>query len=209
MEQSGPTSITSKKLLVVEGLDEKNFFEKLLPLMGISDFQVENVGGKGNFRTQFPALLLRPGFYAPDQTPLVTHMAIIRDKDEDNAFESIKGIVSNAGLNPPQQNAQFSTGSPRVGIFIMPGSEVEGTMIEDLCLKSVDSLPAMTCVESFANCISKLPKPPKNMSKAKVQSFLAAQPEIFNSLGLGAQNNYWDFDSSAFNELKAFLSHLK
>jgi hypothetical protein len=209
MEKAGPTSITSKKLLAVEGLDEKNFFEKFLMFMDIHDVQIEDVGGKIKFVTKFPALLNTPGFYNPDQTPRVTHVAIIRDKDEDNAFESVKNIVSRAGPKPPQGNAQFSDGTPLVGIFIMPGPKVKGNMLEDLCLKSVQSHPATGCVDSFADCISKLPKPPKNMSKAKVQSFLAAQPEIVTSLGLGAQNDYWDFTSSAFEELKAFLNHLK
>jgi hypothetical protein len=209
VEKTGPTIITSQKLLAVEGFDEKNFFEKLLTLMSINDFQIESVGGKGNFKTQFPALLLMPGFYAPDQTPLVTHIAIIRDKDQDNAFESIKNIVSGAGLDPPRENARFSNGIPRVGIYIMPGPKIKGKMLEDLCLQSVQSHPAMSCVNQFTDCISKLSSPPTNMSKAKVQAFLAAQPEIVPSLGIGAQKNYWDFKSSAFDELKTFLNHLK
>ena len=210
MEKTGPTNITAKKLFAVEGLDEKNFFEKLLPLMGINDFQVEDVGGKTKFATKFPALIKTQGFDNPDQTPKVTHLAIIRDKEGDNAFDSVKNIVSKSGLKPPEEHARFSDGTPRVGIFIMPGSEMKkGTMLEDLCLKSVESNPAMSCVNQFVDCISKLPSPPTNMSKTKVQTFLAAQPEIVASLGIGAQKNYWDFDSSAFDELKTFLNYLK
>lgn len=209
MEKAEPTKITSKKLLAVEGLDEKNFFEKLLPFMGITDVQIEDVGGKIKFVTKFPALLLIRGFYNPDGTPWVTHVAIIRDEDEDNAFESVKNIVSESGLTPPQEDGQFSNGTPQVGIFIMPGPKIKGKMLEDLCLESVQSHPAIGCVNSFAGCISKLPAPPKNMSKAMVQSFLAAQPDIVTSLGLGAQKDYWDFTSPVFGELKAFLNHLK
>jgi hypothetical protein len=196
-------------VLAVEGLDEKSFFQKLLTFMDIHNVQIEDVGGKIKFITKFPALLKTPGFYAADQKPLVTHVAIIRDKDEDNAFESVKNIVSKAGLEPPQANAQFSNGNPRVGIFIMPGDKMKGTMLEDLCLKSVESHPAMACVDPFVACSSKLPSPPTNMSKAKVQAFLAAQPEIVNSLGLGAEKDYWCMSSPALEELKAFLSHLK
>lgn len=209
MEKVGLTSITSKKLLAVEGSDEKNVFEKLLPFMDITDFQIEVVGGKIQLVTKFPALVRTTGFYNPDDTPWVTHVAIIRDKDEDNAFESVKNIVSKAGLTPPHENTQFSNGTPRVGIFIMPGPKINGKMLEDLCLESVQSHPAIKCVDSFADCISKLSKPPNNMAKAKVQSFLAAQPDIVTSLGLGALNSYWDFTSPAFDELKAFLNHLK
>jgi len=209
VERTGPTKITSKKLIAVEGLDEKNFFGKLLPMIGISDFQIIDVGGKDKFKDKFPALLLSPGFYAPDRTSMVTHVAIIRDNDEDEAFKSVKSIVLKTGLKPPEEHSRFANGTPQVGIYIMPGPKIKGKMLEDLCLQSVQTQPAMRCVDSFADCISKLPEQPKNMSKAKVQSFLAAQPEIVNSLGLGAQNSYWDFGSTVFDELKEFLNHLK
>jgi len=47
------------------------------------------------------------------------------------------------------------------------------------------------------------------MSKTKVQVFLASQPEIVNSIGLGASKNYWDFTSPVLDELKTFLINLK
>lgn len=209
MKESDLACITSKILLAVEGRDEKNFFEKLLPSIGINDFQIEDIGGKDQFKDKFPVLLLRPGFYAADKTSMVTHVAIIRDKDEDEAFVSIKKIVEQSGLIPPDENGKFSNSTPKVGIFIMPGSKIKGTMIEDLCLKSVQPHPAMGCVKAFSECIAKLTKPPKNMSKAKVQAYLAAQPDIAESLGVGAKKGYWDFESSTFDELKTFLSHLK
>ena len=209
MPHSGPNPITCKKILAVEGIDEKNFFDKLLKYWGISDFQIEDVGGKDKFPKRFPALLKTPGFFAPDETPLVTHLAIIRDKNGDEAFTSISNIVANAGLKPPTKQSTFTDGYPKVGIFIMPGETVEGTMLEDLCLKTVENYPAMKCVNEFVSCASTLEAIPKNISKAKAQIFLAAQPEIANSVGVGAQKGYWDFGSPALEELKQFLSHLK
>lgn len=207
MPNSAPTRITSKKVLAVEGLDEKNFFDKLLRYLGISDFQIEDVGGKEKFPRRFPALLKTPGFFTADESPFVTHLAIVRDKDEDEAFKSIARIVAGAGLEPPTNQSTFSGASPKVGIFIMPGKTVKGTMLEDLCLKTVEDHPAMKCVNEFASCVSALEAKPKNMAKAQI--FLAAQPEIVNSVGLGAQKDYWDFDSPALNELKQFLGNLR
>lgn len=209
MLNSAPNSITYKKILAVEGKDEKNFFDKLLGYLGISDIQIEDVGGKEKFPKRFPALLKTPGFFAPDETPLVTHLAIVRDKDEDEALKSVTKIVTDAGLTPPTKNTEFSDAVPKVGIFIMPGNKVEGTMLEDLCLKSVETHPAMKCVNEFVTCVSALKSTPRNMSKAKAQTFLAAQPDIVNSVGLGAQKNYWDFESSVLDELKDFLQNLK
>jgi hypothetical protein len=206
---SGPNRITSTKILAVEGIDEKYFFDKLLKYLGISDSQIEDVGGKDKFPKRLPALLKTPGFFAPDETPLVTHLAIVRDRNKDEALKSIIRIVTGVGLTPPTKNAEFSNALPRVGIFIMPGNKVEGTMLEDLCLKSVENHPAMKCVNKFASCVSALEPKPKNIPKVKAQTFLAAQPEIVNSVGLGAQKNYWDFESPALDELKQFLSNLK
>ena len=206
---SAPRRISSKKVLAVEGKDEKYFFDKLLKYLSINDIQIEDIGGKGEFPKQLPALLKTPGFFDVDGSPLVTHFAIIRDKDQDEAFISIKNIVSKEGLIPPSDQSVFSDGNPKIGIFVMPGQTVEGTMLEDLCLKTVENHSAMKCVDEFTSCILDLENKPKNISKAKAQAFLAAQSEIVNSIGLGAQKNYWNFDSPALNELKQFLSLLK
>jgi len=206
--------IKSKKIIAVEGKDEINFFEALLRHMDITDFETHEVGGKDKFPKKLPALLKTSGFFLADGSSFVTHLAIIRDKDEDKAFKSIATIVRNTGLTPPTKHSEFSNGKPKVGIFIMPGETIDGTMLEDLCLKTVENHKAMTCVNEYASCISALEPIPKNIPKAKVQVFkaqvfLAAQPEIVDSVGLGAQKKYWDFESSALDELEKFLIKLK
>ena len=206
--------INSKKVIAVEGKDERNFFDALLRHMNITDFDIRDLGGKDQFPKKLPALLKARGFYLADGSSFVTHLAIIRDKDEDEAFKSIATIVTKAGIKPPTKHSEFSNGNPKVGIFIMPGKTVDGTMLEDLCLKTVEKHHAMACVNEFASCISALEPTPKNIPKAKVQVFkaqvfLAAQPDIVNSVGLGAQKKYWDFESSALDELKKFLIQLK
>lgn len=207
-------SINLKKVIAVEGKDEINFFNALLQHMNITDFDIREIGGKDQFPKKLPALLKARGFYLADGSSFVTHLAIIRDKDEDEAFKSIAKIVTNAGLEPPTKHSEFSNGSPKVGVFVMPGKTIDGTMLEDLCLKTVENHKAMTCVNEYASCISALEAAPKNIPKAKVQVFkaqifLAAQPEIVDSVGLGAQKKYWDFESHALDELKEFLIKLK
>ena len=96
----------------------------------------------------------------------------------------------------------------------MPGETTVGTILENLCLETVKDHPAMKCVDEFSSCVSALKSPPKNISKAKAQVFkaqvfLAAQPDIVDSVGLGAKKKYWDFDPPCLAELKTFLSHLK
>lgn len=206
--------INSKKVLAVEGKDEINFFNALLQYMNIKDVDIRDVVGKDQFSKKLLALIKTRGFFLADGSSFVTHLAIIRDEDKDKALESVVKIVTNIGLKPPKKHSTFSNGNPRVGIFIMPGETVEGTMLEDLCLKTVENHPAMKCVNDFTSCVSDLKTTPKNISKAKVQVFksqvfLATQPETVDSVGLGAKKKYWDFESSALDELKQFLSNLK
>jgi len=208
------SSINSKKILAVEGKDEENFFNALLKHIGITDINIREVGGKDKFPKKLPALVNARGFFLADRSSFVTHLAIIRDKDEDKAFKSIANIVRSTRLTPPTKHAEFSNGTPKVGIFVMPGEAIDGTMLEDLCLKTVENHKAMTCVNKYASCISDLEPVPKNIPKAKIQVFkaqvfLAAQPDIVDSVGLGAQKKYWDFESSALGELKKFLIQLK
>jgi len=206
--------INSKKVIAVEGKDEINFFNALLRYMNLTDFDILEIGGKGQFPKKLPALLKARGFYLADGSSYVTHLVIIRDRDENEAFKSIATIVKNAGIKPPAKHSEFSNGSPKVGIFIMPGETIDGTMLEDLCLKTVENHKAMTCVNEYATCISALEPTSKNIPKAKVQVFkaqvfLAALPEIVDSVGLGAQKKYWDLESQALDELKEFLIKLK
>ena len=209
MAGQSPTTITKRNVLAVEGADENNFFQVLLRHAAITEIQIVEAGGKNQFKNRLPELLKIPGFYLPDGSPFVERLAIVRDKDQDDAFQSIANIVQKAGLAPPGKHGEFSDGDPKVGIFIMPGEQATGTMLEDLCLEAVQMHPAMECVREFAACIERLLNAPANSSKAQCQAFLAAQPEIVNCVGLGAQKGYWDLDSPSLDELKAFLMHMK
>jgi len=203
-----PQEIRNKKLLAVEGDDDVGFFVQLLDKIKILDFFVLPVDGKGNFNEQLPLLMKISGFSK------VTHFAIIRDRDENSknsAFNSIADILRRKMDFQviPSKHGEWSFGKPQIGIFIMPGDAIKGKALEDLCLKTVENHPAIKCVNEFISCACALETKPKNISKAKAQTFLAAQPEIVNSVGVGAQKNYWDFQSPALDELKQFLSNLK
>jgi len=210
----GLSPTESRKVLLGEGKDEVNFFNALLRHMNILDVHTDEGGGKNRFPEKLIALKKARGFFDPSGSCLVSHFAVIRDKDEDNAFASVAGTLQKEGFMPPQKSGKFSDAKPKVGVFIMPGDTIKGTMLEDLCLETVKDHPAMKCVDEFSSCVSALKSPPKNISKAKAQVFkaqvfLATQPEIVDSVGLGAQKKYWDFGSDCLAELKDFLTHLK
>jgi hypothetical protein len=200
-----PEPFTKKRLLVVEGDDEVNFFKKLLEFIGISDnVDRRKSDGKYNFKTVMQAFTITRGFKK------IEKIAVIRDADKNanDAFRSVTGTLKKIGLKPPDRLGKFSKGIPAVGVFIMPDNYSEG-MLEDLCLETVKDHEAMKCVEEFIACTKKLEEVPKNISKAKVQAFLAAKPTIVSSVGLGAQKGYWNFKSEKLQSLITFLNQLK
>lgn len=200
-----PEAFTKTRLLAVEGADEINFFKKLLEYMGISNFvDVRESGGKDKFKERMKVFKVTSGFRN------IEKIAVIRDADENakDAFKSVTGVLKKIGLKSPESPVQFSSGIPAVGIFIMPDNSSDG-MLEDLCLETVKDHEAMKCVDDFIACTQKLKERPKNIPKARVQAFLAAKPKIVNSIGLGAQKGYWDFDSQRLQPLISFLNQLK
>ncbi len=196
-------AISHKKLLLVEGEDEVNLFGVLLEDMKITDVEVIEVGGKHKFKTEINVIVKTRRFSDVDV------LAIIRDADDcaKAAFESIKGILEKLNkekLIETHWKGKSSCGKPQIEVFIMPGNSNTG-MLEDLCLKTVKNHTAMRCVETFANCVSKLKEPPTNMAKTKAQAFLSAMPKLVNSVGLGAKKHYWNFESNEMIDIKSFI----
>lgn len=202
---AGPYPFTKTRLLVVEGKDEINFFEKLLDDIGISNrVDIRSSEGKDNFKNLMQAFTVTSGFGGLEM------IAVIRDADENanNAFKSVTGTLKEIGLKTPDRPGGYSSGTPSIGVFIMPDNS-SGGMLEDLCLDTVIDHEAMKCVDEFIDCTQKLRERPKNISKAKVQAFLAAKPKIVNSLGRGAKRGYWNLESEKLQPLITFLNRLK
>ena len=162
------------------------------------------LGGKDNFKNRFPILAKTSGFSE------IEILGVVRDAETNakGAFNSITGVLSKIKLIPPTEPNTFTDGSPSIGIFIMPDNNSPG-MLEDLCLNTVVDNPAMVCVDGLMNCCAKnLDHLPENPAKAKTQAYLAAMPQIANSLGVGAKKGYWNFESEYLDDLKRFLAKL-
>ena len=198
--------ITEKKLLIVEGKDEEAFFKVFLKRNEICQIQVISSGGKDRFRKDFPAIKVTPGF---DE---VTSLAVIHDADTDaqGKFQSICSILSNNGLNIPQKVSSFISGSPKIGIFIIPDGKNKGKL-ESLCLSTVESENIMKCIDSFMDCIKKSQlkegkyKSPKDIHKARCRAFLAAMEKDTRSLGEATEKGYWNLDSEKLKPFTGFL----
>lgn len=88
-------------------------------------------------------------------------------------------------------------------IFLLEGFRSSG-MLEDLCLNSVQG-DLLSCINAFFECTNSTKI--EQMSKARVQTYLATKPETVKSLGVGAAKGYWNFEHECFSEFAKFLKN--
>lgn len=209
----GPIVIQSTSLLLVEGNDDKLFFERLLKHIGISLVQVETAAQK-RFAELIKVILNGPGGSSLDR------LAVIADADtsRDRRFASYRHHLKAAGLPCPEAVNTWTTAEwGSVGICVVPGGE--SGMLEDLALATVDGHPAMACVDTFMECLGQKLKQkpaeepndphepyfPANPSKSRAQAFLAAMYRTNPHIGIAAQNGYWNMGHSCLDDVKRFL----
>lgn len=199
--------IGSDKLLLVEGDDDQNFFQKLMEEISLDNIQIISMGGRENFRTaNIKSVINTPGFRE------VKSLGIVRDADGDanNIFNGICTILRGFNLPVPTQPMEIVNEDLRVGILIIPPDAEKGE-IEDLCLASLEEYNEMGCVDNYFKCLKKKlssDKFPKDLSKAKIQAFLASREESVPHLGIAAQRRYFPLDHNVFGKIKSFLRSL-
>ena len=196
--------IVASRLLVVEGKEDERFFEAFIDSLGLSDIQVISIGGKTFLRRNLRILAAASGFSE------VVSLAVVRDANADPkaAFQSVRDALRNAGLPAPDKPLVFAGDGPCVGVMILPDDETPG-ILEDVCLGAVSQDSAMVCVEEYFECLKReRVEEPRNVSKAKVEVFLASRPRAGLRLGEAAQAGYWPWGAEAFGGLKDFLREL-
>jgi hypothetical protein len=207
VDQHDEVAIKQSRLLVVEGVDELNFFQSLIRHTGISGIQVLPIGGKAKLQDKLKLLKSSPNFEA------VMTIGVVRDSDNDpeSAFKSVRSALRNAGLSVPKRVLTFSDGDPRIMVMVMPPNK-EGTnhMLEDLCLEAVKDDPAMRCVDQYIECLKEqnITHTDNRTAKARLHAFLASQREPDLRLGEAAQAGYWPWDQPTFDPVKGFLRQL-
>jgi hypothetical protein len=196
--------ITKPNLLVGEGREEELFFGALIKHLGLQNIQVMGIGGKTNLRQNLKALTLSPRFTE------VVSLGIVRDANDNlsAAFQSVHDALQAVNLPAPGRPLVPTGDSPQVTVMILPEEDAPG-MLEDLCLKSVGQDSATPCVAQYFRCLQQEGLSlPDNMSKAKVQVFLASRRKAGLRLGEAAQVGYWPWDEKAFEQAKIFLQQI-
>ena len=172
--------------------------------IGLGEFEIWNIEGKSQLRTRLRVLKMDSAFKLN-----VTSLGIVRDADDDpeSALRSVKSALGSAGFAAvPDRSLESAGSSPTVTIMILPNDSPG--MLESVCLKSVESDPAMKCVDSYFECLeANYHIEPKNIYKAKVQAFFSfKRKKVGLDLRRAAQAGYWLFDHSTFDPIRSFLT---
>ncbi|MHA1454625.1 MAG: DUF3226 domain-containing protein [Promethearchaeota archaeon] len=202
-----PKRISRSKILLVEGDDDYHFFKHFFLFEKINIDEIHIIRTCGDFDEDYVnALVIRSDFV--DNIKIFGIISEANSIGIQRKFEIIKDRFENTNLTFPDKPNSFTTKYPKGGIFII-GNDDDIKILEDLCLKSIEKDKEMTCVKEFTNCISKLNIIYDNPSKAQAQAYLASKPKYIAHIGLGAKENYWNFESTIYNDIKRFLNEFK
>ena len=196
-----PAITTLPIQLLVEGNDQRNFFEAFIEHLSLDNIQIQNFGGVKELRGFLLALASAPGFRETVQS-----VGIVRDAETSaqDALQSVQSSLSNARLPMPNQPG----GSPAVTVLILPGDNRPG-MLETLLNETFANTPEEACINAFFECVEdasgvSIQRP----HKARAQAYLATKPEPHLSVGVAAKRDYWDLDHDVFSRVRQFLRDL-
>ncbi len=199
-----PQPIQKPKRLLVEGKDQRNFFEAFLDHIHDKNVQVQDFGGVQELRRFLLAFVNMPEFDA------VESVGIVRDAEGDanGAWQSVRSALENAKMPVPKHVGQRSVGKPGVSVFILPGNNQPG-MLETLLNQTFANDPVNTCIDDFFKCVGRLPGKKIHIpDKARSRAYLWTREKPHVSVGVAAQAEYWDFGHEAFRSLRSFLTAL-
>ncbi len=179
----------TRYLLIVEGVDDKAFFQKLLENRDICRYlQILNLNGIDNLRRELGMIKNDPNYSN------VRKILIVRDSDNnpDTSLQSVKDAVREI-LNENANDIFYNCNS-RVGILMLPDSESEGSL-EDLILDSCNE-NIRNIIENFIDQIEKEGLVIYKKSKYKVHCYFGAKcsHKLYIKLSNAIQNcDFIDF----------------
>ena len=202
-----PRNIEQQKLVLVEGEDEIRILDEIVKRLAITDVQVLDYGGHSKLRSFLKTLPALPRFES------VHSLAIIADANSsrNNREGSIRDALVDMGFPCPSAPLQVSSDSELQVVYLVVPHDQESGMLEDVCLNSVSSDPAMQCVDHYFDCIDQANTRGPNQvwrSKARVHAFLASREDPRLRLGEAAQRGVWPLESDAFRSLRELLTLL-
>ncbi len=198
------------KQLLVEGKDQKNFFETFIKHLTLQGIQVHNFGGRTELKSFLQLLVNAANFET------VSSIGIIRDAEEcaQSVFQSVQSSLRNlrnlrnGDLPVPSAVGKRSDGRPAVTVLILPDGANPG-MLETLLCESFAGDPVNRCIDNLFECVDPLPDTSSDRrDKARAHVYLATKPHPEVSVGVAAQKDYWCLDHEVFSDVRNFFKGL-
>ena len=199
-----PKSIDLDVQLLVEGNDERNFFEAFIEDLDLAKtVQIQVFDGKDQLHEFLPALAGATGFRD------VKSIGIVRDADDsaDAAFQSVRTCLTKAELPVPDHREERVGERPSVSVLILPGGGADG-MLETLLCKTFAGGPVDRCIQGFFRCVEESGSSIHRPDKARVRAYLATTRDPHASAGVAAKKGHWPLAHAAFNGVRRFLRSL-
>lgn len=197
--------IVSNVQLLVEGNDQRNFFEAMAKHLKLPDIQIRNFGGVKELHGYLA------GFVSMSNFPTVGQVGIVRDAEASatSAFASVQSALNNAGLPVPKQPVKMAVGEPKVSVLVLPDNADSG-MLETLLCATFSGTLEDRCIDELFACVHADPaSTPKGREKARCRVWLATRPDPqLSSVGVAAKRGHWDLDHPALEPTRAFLKAL-
>ena len=191
--------------LLVEGNDQRNFFEAFKKHLSLEDIQIRSYGGGQDLREYLKGFVRIEGFDS------VHSLGVVRDAENsfENTLRSIQGSLRDVGLAVPDYPALRSGKNPAVSVSILPDNMRPG-MLETLLCETFVGTPRDSCIESFLQCISDIDVDAvKRPAKARAWAYLTTQPDPHHSVGYAAMKGYWgELSQPVFEGIREFLLSL-
>jgi hypothetical protein len=212
--RSEKEEIRQKKLLLAEGGDDYYFCRAACQTLGVDDVQVLDFGGIDNLRAYLKALILLPGF------EIVETIVIARDAEQSavGAVLSVKGAISNAGLDVPANPFEFSCGKPRVAFMLFPGyashgqegkKELREGALEDLCMEIAKDVSTFKCVDDYIQCLRSVGQEIRHLHKIRIHAYLAGIDRLSGlKIGEAARAGAWDLQNPDFDQFRQIITNM-
>jgi hypothetical protein len=206
--------IEQPKVILAEGKDADHFLRHACAFYRLQqDIQVFNFGGIDQLTPFLNGFLIYTGFDKVDT------ILIARDAEENAsaAFESVLSSLKAAkqeklGLSIPAKPFEYfehPATKRRCAIIIFPGPQDKAGTLEDLCLKTVENDPAMTCVESYLKCVQDAGEMLPRLHKNRLHTFLSGKDSVVGKpIGQAFQAKLFNPDHPSLEPFKRIIQQM-
>lgn len=194
--------LKERRLLLVEGDQDKRFIARLLDFRNIGGIQIEHTQGKDGLKAALLAWSLTSGFENLDW------LSIMQDGDQNpgGTFQRIQGALQGAGLTPPSRAWERSGASPTVLALVLPDGQESGDL-ETFIWQALAENAAALRVNRYIECLRfEGVQLPTQLSKSRVEAYLASLDPPTLGLGFAADGGLLPLDSPAYDRLIDALS---